>query len=320
MSRVKFILPLYHLISDSPPAHVRYLFPVRNVKAFVKDIDFLAGKFKPVPLDDLIQYVRNGEKPGRPVFHLTFDDGLREFHDVVAPILKEKGIPATCFLNTAFIDNKSLFFRFKASLLIDRLRSRKAGTEEWCMFHQWELANDLHGKYYRKVILDIDYNRQDLLDELATAIRFSFPEYLSNEQPYLTIGQIKSLIDQGFTFGAHSIDHPEYYMLSEEDQITQTIRSIESVTGSFNLPYKAFAFPFTDHEIAGTFFKKIFDQEIADITFGTAGLKKDSFERNLQRIPVENFSGTLQEVIKNEMAYSLFLKLFGRYKIDRNRN
>ena len=314
---VKIFLPFYHAVAEEAPSHMKYLFPVQNPDRFIKDLDFLVKKFKPVSLEDLIKMTANREKPSRAVFHLTFDDGLREFHDIVAPILKQKGIPATCFLNSGFIDNKALFYRFKASLLIDRLRSRKAGTEEWCLFHQWELANDLTGKYYRKVLLDIGYPQQDLLDELATAIRFNFSDYLKTARPYMTSEEIKSLIKQGFTFGAHSIDHPEYFSLSEAEQITQTEKSIEEITEMFSLPYKAFSFPFTDYAIRHTFFQKLFDKEIADITFGSAGIKGDSFARNLQRVPVENYSYTLPTLLKDELFYSLFLKMLGKYEVKR---
>ena len=47
---------------------------------------------------------------------LTFDDGLSECYQVVAPILKEKGIPATFFLCSAFVDNHELAYRFQEEL------------------------------------------------------------------------------------------------------------------------------------------------------------------------------------------------------------
>jgi hypothetical protein len=41
------------------------------------------------------------------------------------PILRRKGVPATVFVNSDFVDNQDLFFRFKAALIIDKNKSIK---------------------------------------------------------------------------------------------------------------------------------------------------------------------------------------------------
>ncbi|PIZ06180.1 MAG: polysaccharide deacetylase, partial [Flavobacteriales bacterium CG_4_10_14_0_8_um_filter_32_5] len=107
-------------------------------------------------------------------FHLTFDDGLSEFYHVVAPILLEKKIPATVFLNSNFIDNKALFFRYKASILADELTADN--------------------------VLDFSYHQENELDELAKIFDIRWEDYLTTHQPYLTSVQIQELINQGFTF------------------------------------------------------------------------------------------------------------------------
>nr|WP_239641201.1 polysaccharide deacetylase family protein [Halorubrum distributum] len=38
---------------------------------------------------------------------LTFDDGYRDFYDTVVPLLEEHDVPATVFVNGAFIDDRS---------------------------------------------------------------------------------------------------------------------------------------------------------------------------------------------------------------------
>ncbi|WP_262708643.1 polysaccharide deacetylase family protein [Natronoflexus pectinivorans] len=63
-------------------------------------------------------------KPASKIFHLTFDDGLSEIYHETIPILEKKGIPATIFLNTGFIDNKKMFYRFKSSLVIESIKGQ----------------------------------------------------------------------------------------------------------------------------------------------------------------------------------------------------
>jgi peptidoglycan/xylan/chitin deacetylase (PgdA/CDA1 family) len=313
----KMILPLYHTVNDSPAKHLLHLYPIKNSSQFISDLDQLLKYFKPVDLNELISHVIQNKKFKSPVFHLTFDDGLSQFSEIIAPILLKKGIPVTCFLNSGFIGNKDLFFRYKASLLIDILHHQPAGSPAWKHFHEWCLKYNFPKLCYRKILLSAGYDRKGLLDELALLIGVNFNEYLLKNKPYLDEDQIHKLISQGFTFGAHSIDHPEYRFLCEEEQIRQTKESVNYICNLFNLDYRVFSFPFTDYGVKKSFFDKIFEEKIADITFGCAGIKKDPISWNLQRIPVEYYSFSLKETLKKETAYYLLLRLLNRHKIRR---
>ena len=138
-------------------------------------------------------------------------------------------------------------------------------------------------------------------------------------QPYLTSGQIEKLISQGFAFGAHSIDHPEYRFISENEQIIQTRESIKNVCMKFGLSYRLFSFPFTDSGVKRSFFQKIFDPEqpVADITFGGAGLKKDFMTSQIQRIPFEGTSLSGEQILTSEYVYYLLKAFAGRNRIKR---
>ncbi|RYD69268.1 MAG: hypothetical protein EOP53_27470, partial [Sphingobacteriales bacterium] len=76
--------------------------------------------FKPLRFAE-VQEIAKGSTVKYPSFFLSFDDGLRSFYEVAAPVLQRKGIEAACFVNSSCIDNKALFFRYKASLLIEEL-------------------------------------------------------------------------------------------------------------------------------------------------------------------------------------------------------
>ncbi|HRN41610.1 MAG TPA: polysaccharide deacetylase family protein [Vicingus sp.] len=255
---------------------------------FEKDLDYLTKNFKPISLAELIALKKNGFKTSENYFHITFDDGLSELYNVVAPILLKRKIPATFFINTDFIDNNDLFYRFKASILAEKVAA--------------------HG------MLDIDYNQKQDLDELAEIVKIDFKQYLETEKPYLTSSQIKELILQGFTIGAHSKNHPLYNMLSEEDQLKQTLESLDFLKNEFQLEYSVFSFPFTDDGVGKEFFKKI--ESKVDITFGSAGIKKDSISFNLQRIPMEtNLSA--EKIIKTQYFYCLLKKIFKKNIITR---
>ncbi len=313
------IFPFYHLVSDDDIPHVKHLYRVRTTKEFILDLDFLLRYYKPIGISDFLSSINNGRPLQDKSFLLSFDDGLREFHDVAAPILQQKGIPAVCFLNSGFIDNTNLFYRYKASLLIERLQNRNDLTEKKHILENWFLENHLSFTADYHGLLEISYDDRHLLDELASMLDIHFDEFLLKQKPYLDSVQIFSLIQQGFTFGAHSIDHPEYRFLKEEEQIRQTAGSIRIVAEKYEIKEKLFSFPFTDHGVKRTFFENVFNplRPIADLTFGGAGLKRDSIRRNIQRIPFEGTSLNAKEILGTEYLYYMIKAIFGKNMIKR---
>ncbi|NPA68002.1 MAG: polysaccharide deacetylase family protein [Chlorobi bacterium] len=259
LSGKKIIYPFYHIVSDNPPPHIKHLYPVRNIKQFEKDLDFLEKHFSASGFPP---------KDKNNLFVLSFDDGLSEIYNTVAPILKKRKIPAIFFLNSAFVDNKNIFNNYVSSL--------------------------------KKENPDTDIN-----------------EYLIKQKPYLTSRQISKLKTEGFTLGAHGVTHPLFSGIPEDEQIRQTEESIKFVTENFGETQKLFAFPFTDNGIKNSFFNNIFENKIADYTFGTAGIKDDVFERNIQRIPVEKYGLSAKRHIKTEYLLYIIKKISGKNFVNR---
>jgi len=311
LSGQRLILPFYHSISNRPLPHIQHLYEVKKKATFVKDLDFLLKHYEPIDLQKF-ESIQAGETSlSKPAFLLTFDDGLREFHDIIAPILLQKGIPAICFLNSGFIDNKDLFFRYKASLLIDHLKKNPSVRSQAKFFsnNPQQLFAD---------ILSVKYDHKEQLDELANQLEYSFDEYLLKEKPYLDSEQINSLIKKGFDFGAHSIDHPEYQFINLEEQIRQTTSSINSIQKQFLLKKKLFSFPFTDYNVSKKYFSEINKQNILDLSFGCAGQKKDEAKNHFQRIPLEMANLTARQILNGELFYYLLKMPLGKNKITRH--
>ncbi len=318
ISGQKFILPFYHVVSDAYLPHIVNLYKYKNVNSFRSDLDFFLKYYKPVDLPDLINMIKNNKKPDSNSFFLSFDDGLREFYDIVSPILLEKGVPATCFLNSAFVDNKDMFFRFKASILIELIRKLSRNSYEWKNLNTWFTDNNLSPENYKTQLLKIKYHDKQKLDDLAGILNYDFSDYLNREKPYLTSLQVKDLIKKGFTFGSHSIDHPEYRYIPLSEQVKQTRESIIGIAGMFDLDYRVFAFPFTDYELSLKFFREINMDNSLDFTAGCAGIKHDSVRNNLQRIPMDYHFLKAGSRIKIDYFYYLIKSVFNRNRIIRN--
>ena len=317
LTQQKLILPVYHLVADHQVPHIKNLYQIRDTKTFVSDLDFLLKNYDPIDLNTLSDCVHGKITLRKKSFLITFDDGLREFADIVAPILLKRGIPAVCFLNNNFIDNQALFYRYKASIIIEYLSKN---IEPQALQGVYDLfpTEEPSRLNLIKNILAITYLNRQRVDEIAKPLGIDFDQYLKDKRPYLTSDEIDSLLAQGFDFGAHSLDHPEYYLITISEQLRQTTQSVDRLSTRFALPHKVFAFPFTDYNVSTAFFRRLNEgYPNIGLTFGSAGLKQDPVQNHLQRIPMEMGSLSAKQIINGELLYYLLKIPFRKNTVDR---
>ncbi|MGB4547783.1 MAG: polysaccharide deacetylase family protein [Syntrophales bacterium] len=317
MTRVNPVIFYYHMVSDDDVAHVKHLYRYKSVRTFRAELDFILRHYSPIALDDLLDHVRRGIILPDRVFLLTFDDGFREMRDIVAPILREKGIPAVFFLNSGFIDNRQLCYLHKASLLAERLQAPVSVSS---------LARvlDITGHNFRDSgelaawILSIPYGKRSILDRIAEKVDLDFNAFLRDRKPYLTAVQLRALIREGFAIGAHSVDHPPYGAIDIKEQLRQTVESVRSIRKLFDLPYGAFAFPHNDAAVSREFFRKLREGSTVDISFGTGGMITDGISGHLQRCSLENPPLPAERIIALEYARKMLGIMTGNDRVMRD--
>jgi peptidoglycan/xylan/chitin deacetylase (PgdA/CDA1 family) len=301
----KLIVLYFHAVNDENIPHICNLYRHKRTTEFEDDLEFLLTYYYPIGLQDVIYWIRGIKNLPPNCFLMTFDDGLRETFDVIAPILLNRGIPAVFFISSAFLDNRALCYQHKESLLVEKIRSGISQSIEK------EIKNIL-----RKIsipfsdvsdgILQVDYRRRNALEEMAEVLDVDFDEYLKIKRPYLTSIQIRRLIDQGFAIGAHSIDHPYYSSLKIEEQMEQTIVSVKEIRNKFILDYGAFAFPHNDAGVSKEFFNKLQESRLVDITFGTGGILEGGFANHKQRVSLENPLLPARDILKWHHARKVY--------------
>jgi peptidoglycan/xylan/chitin deacetylase (PgdA/CDA1 family) len=235
----------YHTVSDEYLPHIHPIYTPKKIAEFEQDLDFLMRHFQAIDIETVKDYVLNGKKLEKPSFHLTFDDGLREVYHIILPILERKNIPATVFVNPAFIDNRKIFHRHIQAV----------------------------------------------------------------KPPYLTWNELKTMQQRGIYVGAHSIDHPNYAEITEEEQIRQTLQSCREIEANLGTPCRYFAFPFSEAGVKDSFFQAIASD--IDLTFGITGITHANNGHHLGRIDMEKYGKNASQCIHR--AYmTCFLKQIKR--------
>ncbi len=310
------LLPYHHTVSNDFLPHIKYLFNYKNVAQFSADLDFLLKHYKPVTQAQVLQSISQHNALPKKSFLLSFDDGFREVHDVVAPILERKGIPAYFFINPAFIDNKTLFYRCKISLLLHEFINRNDANATKKIFNE-ELKTA--GNSFNEInaaLKKIHQGNAGVLDTIAAKIGFSFDNFLKTQQPFLTSGQLASLHGRGFYIGAHSMTHPYYNMLPLQEQIQQTALSCSFVQEITKAGKCSFSFPHTDVGIAQHFFDELAND--VPLFFGIQNQKEELHNKMLHRFNAERPEVDFAAQIKGLSLMMWLQNLTGKNRVTRN--
>lgn len=273
----------YHTVSNKELPHIINLYRYRDVNGFRQDLDFFISRYRPISMLELLESLKHKKSklPENAVL-LTFDDGFREIYDIVAPLLLEKKFPATFFIISKCIDNKCLSYNNKKSLVIEYLKKNESLT----IVNDIDdiiRKNNIPGKNLPDSIRNIPYITRHLIDLIASLAQIDFSQFLEESKPYLSTNQIEDLLQSGFAFGGHSLDHARFTELSLEEQIQQARLSIDYLVEQFSI-----------------------------------GLMKDPQENHFQRISIEKFNQSAKRTIKFHYTRKIIYHFLGLEYIIRN--
>ena len=319
-SGIKTLFPYHHTVSDHPLEHIRHLYSYKNSAQFEKDLDYLLRNFNPVSVGDLVEATQNGRQLKKGGFLLTFDDGFREVADIIAPMLKRKGVPAIFFINPAFIDNKDLFYRCKISMLIGAIKARKWSTQtlqEFTSILKLPISATLEELVHQ--LKQIDQTNAALLNQLAPIVEIDFNAYLEKQQPFLRSEQLNVLVESGFSLGGHSWDHPYYRLLSLQDQVDQTNRSLEFLHERYGMSSSLFSFPHDDRAVDSSYFHAMEHSGHAPaLYFGIQNQLREENNRVLHRFNAERPELPIDQLVKGILALDMVRGWMGKNQINRN--
>jgi peptidoglycan/xylan/chitin deacetylase (PgdA/CDA1 family) len=207
-----------------------------------------------------------------------------------------KGIPATFFVISSIIDNRQPFHEDMSGAIQTRLMqgtpTLRRQALEICQQHHISIEKALR----------CHTPNWNLLRRLAELVDFRCNEWLREENPYLTSKQLIELAAQGFGIGAHSVDHPLFCDISDQDQQDQVAQSVAAIADRLQLSYRIFAFPYGEFNISKSSLASLLSTHPVDLFFGTRGITVDEFEPLLvQRMLAEDHLGTFAHHVHREL-------------------
>lgn len=234
--RGALIVLIYHRVLPAPDL---LLADEPDAATFAAQMDFVADMFRVLPLADAVNALGRGTLPPRAAA-ITFDDGYANNLEVAAPILTARGITASFFIATGFVDGGAMW----NDLVIDALRSAPA---------EFDLDSLGLGRY---ALPDMPARRQ-ALDKIIGKLKYKeLPERLrcatelarlagisGGHRPMMSESQLRELARLGMDVGAHCVQHPILARLAPAEarrEIFESKARLGAITGQ---RVRTFAYP-----------------------------------------------------------------------------
>jgi peptidoglycan/xylan/chitin deacetylase (PgdA/CDA1 family) len=269
----------YHTVSAEKLPHIQHLYPYKTPEMFEADLIYLAKNFNLITYAELVGHVWGGRRLKPKSVILTFDDGLAECYSVVRPLLLKYGVPCVFFVPTGYIDNRSLFSDHKVSICMELV----ASLEHSHLTDVLELINTSFDKSFSSRpelqgwLRSLTTSEHSLVEHLCTLLNLDQQIFLTERTPYMTLDEIKCLSADGFTIGAHSVDHRNQgtrTQLEIEHDIADSCWTIRTLTGNVTVPY---AFPFSADGVSRDLLRSLYMRyDHLGLFFDTHGIRRES--------------------------------------------
>ncbi len=232
---------MYHGVVRASPPVADWCLITRE--AFGRQMDYLSQRFEVLPLVDAATVLASGAIRC-PTAAITFDNGYQNNFDVAFPILRERELPATIFLNTGLVGGDQ-------TVWFGRLNTALARTDKksvaWRNMHYDISFPAARAAAWQAALKELEH--EELLRQSADLIETlgSVPDWpVEPQSPYRMLDResIQTMADSGLIeFGAHTYTHTILTRVSPQtarEEIEMSVRAIQELTGK---PCRVFAYP-----------------------------------------------------------------------------
>lgn len=251
MNTSKLSVVMYHYVRDLKNSRYPEIKGC-DVRLFKEQIGFLKKYYHFPTVEEILDaYYNNRELPDKSVF-LTFDDAYKDHFEYVFPILEHEHIqgafypPVKAVTEHTVLDVNKIHFILASTptdafdrllnevkLLLDRYRE-EYHLESYDYYYN-KLATydrfDTKEVLFFKRLLQVELPeklRNIMTDKLFVKI-VGIDESAFSRELYMSIDQIKCMVDCGMHIGSHGYDHYWLSSLPKEKQEYEIAKSIEFI-------------------------------------------------------------------------------------------
>ncbi len=217
---------------------------------FAAQCDHLAARYHPISLTETHRTFKNGDALPSNAVVITIDDGYRDFYTSAFPILKSRGIPATVFLVTEFLDGRLWLWTEQVQYAIEHTSRREC---EIPIDSRAPLRLSLLSPVQRaQAIGAIKQALKTIPNHARLATLAALPEILGVQIPEsppagcepLAWDQVREMARSGIEFGGHTRTHPILSRIELEDELKSEIAGCRArIEQELQSPVSHFCYP-----------------------------------------------------------------------------
>ena len=210
---------MYHRISDDP------MIPGIAPAIFEQQLDYLLQHFCIINMNQLIEGLQKKQLPHNAIA-ITFDDGHADFYTHAWPRLQTRGLSATLFVTSGFVDQQvwlwpdklrySLYQSARHSIHVPPLGDLSLARDR--LLSTWNSLGD-----YCLTLKASERNQ--FIEQLAQQLKVQLPSAPQAPFAAVTWAQLREMQAQGLDVGSHSVTHPILSSLEHDSLIYELAQS-----------------------------------------------------------------------------------------------
>ena len=235
---------MYHSVMDDPLTHKHSLGGIiHSSKVFRGQMELLARDYVPVPLDDVLMFVRGKKQLPRRSVVITFDDGYRDNFELAMPILDQVGIPATFYVVVECIDQQKLPWPARLRYAFSTTKKK-----QWLRDAALELSLSTGDEREQAFLQASDQcaqlageSQERFLGAVEADLEVSPPA--DSRQLMMDWDQVRGLLHGGHTVGSHTMTHPNMAHIGPGDLRTEFAESKQRLEKELKTRLVHFSYP-----------------------------------------------------------------------------
>jgi peptidoglycan/xylan/chitin deacetylase (PgdA/CDA1 family) len=218
--------------------------------SFERQVKMLARSFKLIDSFELASHV-HARRPLPPnAAMITFDDGYRECHDIVLPILLRQRAKATFFVASSFVAERRIFWWDAVEYLVGRSQRTEVlldyPVENSVDLGSPALRRDAVARFTRILKDHHGLSVSRFLDELARALDVAWSPTIERalaEKLIMTWDQVRALKAAGMDVQSHTRTHRPLHTVPNSELDSELSGSRDDIEAALDGPVRAIAYP-----------------------------------------------------------------------------
>jgi len=203
-------------------------FPAESRSMFGRQLDHAGRHYTVKPLEEIVRALRAGDAVEPNWLAITVDDGHRDFYDVAYPELRLRGLSATVFLTTGFLDGAWLWFD-RVNWLFRNARVNAAeipmrGGSARVDLDTAEKRAASGGEVAESLVFMDNAARDERICQIEHVLGVTTPAAIAPEYAPLHWSEVREMAANGISFGAHTVTHPTLSAITDRTRIDEELR------------------------------------------------------------------------------------------------